>query len=318
MLKMMDSGKYSGGNDLRDVSDNNLLITGSLKSENSSLTVSVEQDTISSEDQANLQANNDSIPFLQPQDYKSEVVDSQFPESVSYIELTTQDTASQNGIVLPAHKVNSFNTDWLTILMFVALALLASVRFTFANYVSSLFQSVVNYSTSSRMFRERNYSILSGAFRLDVLYYTIFSVFILQILGFFSIGNQRPGIFYYGKILGLVILYFVLKKFLYKLLGIIFKGIPETSEFIFNIDNFNRVTGIILIPVVALLAFYPYQYMFVIVIAGIATVFGLYFILLVRGISILLRKQFSILYLFLYLCTLEFLPLLLIFKVVAE
>jgi len=314
MLKMMDSGKYSGNNGLGDVSGNSLLITGSLNSENLLLQTDLEQDSVSSENKA----ISDSIPYINSPEIKSIDDGLQYLQPISYTEMLLPDTAMRKEAVLPIHKVNSFNTDWLTILMFVALALLASVRFTFANYISSLFQSVVNYSTSSRMFRERNYSILSGAFRLDVLYYIIFSVFILQILDFFSVGPQRPGILQYGKIIGLVILYFILKKFIYKLLGIIFKGIPETSEFIFNIDNFNRVTGIILIPIVALLAFYPYEYMFVIVIAGITAVFGLYLFLLGRGVSILLRKQFSILYLFLYLCTLEFLPLLLIFKVVAE
>lgn len=314
MQKMMDSGIYSVSNGLRDVADNNHRITGALKSENSSLQSVTDQDTVLS----GVQEVQDSISSYSLLDNKLNTGDEQYLRPIPFNELTQLDTAVQKEIVLPVHKVNSFNTDWLTIIMFVALALLASVRVTFSKYISSLFQSVVNYSTSSRMFRERNYSILSGAFRLDVLYYTIFSVFVLQILGFFSVGTQRPGILYFGKILGFVILYFILKKFIYKLLGIIFKGIPETSEFIFNIDNFNRVTGIILIPIVALLAFYPFEYMFVIVIAGITVVLGLYLFLVGRGISILLRKQFSILYLFLYLCTLEFLPLLLIFKVVAE
>jgi hypothetical protein len=168
------------------------------------------------------------------------------------------------------------------------------------------------------MFREKNYSILHGASRLEALYYIVFSVFLFQILALYFFGAEKTGIIFYGKTLAFIVLYFVSKKTIYKALGTIFNGVAETSEFLFSLDNFNRVTGIILIPIVALIAFYPYENINFIVLLGGLTVVGSYLFLLQRGISILLKKQFSIFYLFLYLCTLEFLPLLLIYKVIVE
>jgi hypothetical protein len=83
-------------------------------------------------------------------------------------------------------------------------------------------------------------------------------------------------------------------------------------------DNFNRGTGIILFPVVALIAYFPAENPMVAVFLGILTTLVFYVMLLKRGISILLKKQFPIFYLFLYLCTLEILPLLLIYKLVVD
>jgi len=50
--------------------------------------------------------------------------------------------------------------------------------------------------------------------------------------------------------------------------------------------------------------------------AGLVMTFIFYLFTLNRGIKILMKKQFSVFYLFLYLCTLEFLPILLFLKVI--
>jgi len=146
--------------------------------------------------------------------------------------------------------------DWLTGIMFLVLVLLASVSAGYSKYISSLFQSLINYPTSFRMFREKNYSILHGAFRLEVLYYIVFSIFIFQVLVLVSADMSLFTLLVYGKILTAVTLYFFAKKFAYHALGSIFIGASDTSEFLFNMDNFNRGAGIILFPVVALIAYY--------------------------------------------------------------
>lgn len=219
---------------------------------------------------------------------------------------------------LPSRMKTPFSTDWLTIVLLLALALVASVRVGYAKYISSLFQSVFNYPTAVRMFGEKNHSILHGAFRLEVLFYLVLSVLIYQIILFFPIETGQANLVFFGKTLGLVAAYFLLKKMVYRWLGNLFRGVAETAEFLFNVDNFNRVTGILLFPIVALIAFFPSDSPMYIMIVGVVTVSFFYIMLLKRGISIMLKKQFSLFYLFLYLCALEFLPLLLIYKVVVD
>jgi hypothetical protein len=115
---------------------------------------------------------------------------------------------------------------------------------------------------------------------------------------------------------GAVLAYFLIKKMAYFLLGSVFEGTNETNEYLFNLDNYNRAAGIILFPIITLIAFYPKQDPTFPMFLGGLTVLAFYILLLQRGIAILLKKQFSIFYLFLYLCSLEFLPLLLIYKIV--
>ena len=239
--------------------------------------------------------------------------DSQLAPSKSYVEQIIW-----RGLKITPHEKNYPGGDWLTVILFLSLVLLASVRAGFTKYISNLFQSLINYPTSFRMFREKNYSILHGAFRVEVLYYIVFSIFIFQVIVLVSTDEKLFNPMFYGKTLVAVIVYFLAKKLAYKALGSIFIGASDTSEFLFNMDNFNRGAGIILFPIVALITYYPSENPMIAVFLGVFTTSVFYVMLLKRGISILLKKQFPIFYLFLYLCTLEILPLLLIYKIVVD
>lgn len=219
---------------------------------------------------------------------------------------------------LPSRAKTPYSNDWFTVVLLLALVLLASVRVGYAKYIGSLFQSVFNYPTAYRMFGEKNYSLLHGAFRLEALFYLVLALFIYQLIVFLPIETGEASLIFYGKTLGFVVAYFLLKKLVYRWLGNLFRGVGETAEFLFNYDNFNRATGILLFPIVALIAFIPSGKPLFIIVFGVVVVSFFYMMLLKRGISIVLKKQVSLFYLFLYLCSLEFLPLLLVYKIVVD
>ena len=241
---------------------------------------------------------------------------SRYIEPKKDVELISSLKLEDNTFSLPMRERNSSNTDWLTIILLIATILVASVRISYSKYVKGLFSSLVNYSTSFRMFGEKNYSILHGAFRLELLFYITFSIFIYQVIHHFQLTLVHQRLSFYLSSFIIVLLYYFGKKIVYSALGLIFEGTAETKEYLFNVDNFNRSLGLVLFPVVALINYYPANNPVNMVIAGIFIVVVFYIFLIQRGISILLRKQFSIFYLFLYLCTLEFLPLLLLYKVI--
>jgi hypothetical protein len=249
---------------------------------------------------------------VQPEE-KIFIGDLRYPPDTTYLE-----RISWKGLEIKPREINYNNGDWLTAILFLVLVLLASVSAGFSKYISSLFQSLINYPTAFRMYREKNYSILHGAFRLEVLFYIVFSIFVFQIILFASDDKTFFNLPFYGKTFAVVVIYFWAKKMAYQALGSIFIDAADTSEFLFNMDNFNRGAGIILFPIVALIAYFPAENPAFAVFLGVLTAGVFYAMLLKRGISILLKKQFPIFYLFLYLCTLEILPLLLIYKIVVD
>ena len=241
--------------------------------------------------------------------------DSRYISSRTETQITTSLANNNTGFQLPVRQVNVEKYDWLTLVFLILLVLLASVRLSWGKYLVSLFHSVVNYSTSNRMYQEKNSSLLHGAFRLDILFCLVFAAFIFQLFNYFRIDIHYRSFSLYLFSLTLVLGYIIFKKLIYRFSGMLFEKPAETGEYLFNLDIFNRVTGLILFPVVSVIAFYPFSNTSIPIFTGVFVVAVLYILLLSRGFLILLKKQFSIFYLFLYFCTLEFLPLVLLYKI---
>jgi hypothetical protein len=249
------------------------------------------------------------------QDHKLPVDTSKFLSSRSEVQLV-QTEIGKPEVVLPNRNKQNVGTDWLTLLLFTGVLIFATIRYNYTKYIKHLFTSLINYPTAVRLWQESNYPASHAAYRLDVIFFLAFSIFVYQILRFFELSKTSNNLSFFAIVLGGVLLYFFGKKLLYQVLGLLFETKNETREFLFNMDNTFRALGLVLLPLIALVSFSPTQNPVILIITGISIVFIFYGILLQRGVFILLRKQFSIFYLFLYLCTLEFLPLLLIYKIV--
>ncbi len=249
------------------------------------------------------------------QENKLLVDSSKFIRSRSDLQFSSSQPVEGN-LVLPIREKLPTGTDWLTIVLFGAIVLFATIRYSYIKYIKHLFTSLVNYPTSVRLLQDSNYPASHAAYRLDVIFYLTFSIFVYQVFNHLEWAGANYKILFFAWVAAGVLLYFIGKKLLFQIAGLLFETQSETSEFLFNVNNFNRSLGLVLLPMVILIAFSPLQNTGFLIFAGTALVLAYYLLLLQRGIFILLRKQFSIYYLFLYLCTLEFLPLLLIYKVV--
>ncbi len=223
---------------------------------------------------------------------------------------------SKPGIGLPEKSISRDKPDWFIGVFILVLILLATVRLFFNKYLNQLFHAIVNYATSSRLFRDRSVSITHASFRLDLIFYFIFSIFIFQFFAEFNISLSQAGFLSYLIILGLVVSYYTLKKLAYSFTGIVAENTTETTEFLYNMHLHNRILGLFLIPVTLVIAFTTFQNPRLVFYAGVLICGAFYLLLLIRGAKILMTKHFSIFYLILYLCTLEILPLIFIYNLV--
>jgi hypothetical protein len=218
-------------------------------------------------------------------------------------------------VVFPGKKVFRSNPDWLIGVLVLSIILFSSVRLIFNKYLSQLVQSTTNYSTFIRTFRERYFNLLHASFRLDVIFSMIMALFSYQILNTFKINlGMTKSYSVYLICLGIVIGYFFAKRLIYYILGVLTESKAEVQEYLFSITVFNRVLGLFLLPVTATIAFVPLSQVEPILVVGLAIIGIFYLMSLIRGAKIFLKKHFSISYLILYLCTLEILPLLLIYN----
>ncbi len=218
-------------------------------------------------------------------------------------------------VVFPGKKLLRSNPDWLVGVIVFSFILFATVRLVFNKYLSQVFQSATNYSTFTRLFRERYFNLFHASFRLDVIFNLIFALFSYQFISDFKINFGLKQSFYiYLTCLGIVIAYFTAKRMVYFLIGVLTESRQEVQEYLFSIKTYNRALGIFLLPITAIIAFVPLGQIDPLLFAGLFIVVVFYFFSLIRGSKIFLKKHFSISYLILYLCTLEILPLILIYN----
>ena len=218
-------------------------------------------------------------------------------------------------VVFPGKKISRTNPDWMVGVLVLSFLLFATVRLIFNKYLSQLIQSTINYSTFTRQFRERYFNLLHASFRLDLVFTMILALFGYQFLNAYKINLGVSKSYYtYLICIGIVIGYFTAKRMVYYIVGLLTESKPEVREYLFSITIFNRVMGLFLLPVTAIIAFVPLSQVEPLLFAGLAIIVIFYLMSLRRGGKIFLKKHFSISYLILYLCTLEILPLVLLYN----
>lgn len=216
---------------------------------------------------------------------------------------------------LPDHPMKAKGNEWVFGVLVIAFLLFASVKLVFNKYLSSVFHAVINLQTSSRMFRERNYKFFHGAHRLNFIFYLGGALFAYQYFKYTKTNLVSESSFRgYLICLGLLLGYFILKFFILYGLGIIVNRKNEMTEYLFNIAIYNKVLGLLLGGFAFFIAFLPFEMKNIWFVFGVIIIAIIYLMSLVRGCLIFIKRHFPIFYMILYLCTLEILPLLLIYK----
>jgi hypothetical protein len=220
------------------------------------------------------------------------------------------------GLMLPSQPFKTHSNDWFTYAFLLTLIILVFVKNTTKKYFTLLFQSITSFLASSRMYREQNISLMQGSAVMELFYLLVMVLFGFQVSQSLGISLPLPDLLIFLICFTVLFLFFQAKNLLLKLLGIFSESLTDTREYMFNVQNHYKVLSILLWPLVALIAWLPFQSQHVFMATGLVLTALFYLFYLIRGTRILIKKQYSIFYLFLYLCTLEFLPLLLLFKVV--
>ena len=130
--------------------------------------------------------------------------------------------------------IKSVEQDWTFFLILIGWTVFASLQFGFSKYIVQVFQSAFNYGAASRLYRERGYSNNFGVFRLNIIFFLFlpFPIFLIARDNGMTIGSS--GIEFFLIVFAVVNAYFMLKIFLYKLLGSIFSQKETTGELVFN------------------------------------------------------------------------------------
>jgi hypothetical protein len=204
--------------------------------------------------------------------------------------------------------------DYTISAMLVCLLIYTWVQRFYAKRLRQIFKASALPRYLNQLERDGNLFAERISIGLSIIFILVFTLAIGQIAEYkFGVGfsKENGGLLYLLLCGGICSIWLVKSSFI-KILGIIFKTEPYAHAYILNNLIFNMITGIILFfPVVMTAYVDPEVYTWV----SIVIIFILLLYKILRGILIgLANTDFSILYLFVYLCTLEILPYIILYR----
>lgn len=209
------------------------------------------------------------------------------------------------------------STDWIIITFLACLVIIAWIQASYAKRLSQIFKAVAQPHYINQLERDGNLFKERIALGLSFIYYATTSVFVFIFMrDYIGVPAGFSNLVFTLLVFAGIFTYQMLKSFIIFISGIIFNTRESSRQYQLNIMIFNHVIGLVLFPI-TLIAFYGDAS--VLLTAGIVIIVLLVAYRLIRSILLgLTNKSYNLFYLFLYLCTLEILPLLLLFKVMSK
>lgn len=208
------------------------------------------------------------------------------------------------------------SNGWYLLILSFIISAFVLVNFFFNSIIIKTLGAAISYKISKELLNQFQYRVVQIV--LNGIFILALSYFILEII-IFQYGAQFKfyNISIFFVILVLVLLFFLLTTLPTLFIGILFKNSKLAYAYIKNGLIYYIVIGFFLLPVITCIPFFNNKMINVFIILGLLIIFfGLVFRYL-RGISILREQNISSFHIFLYLCTLEILPLIYVAKVVA-
>lgn len=206
------------------------------------------------------------------------------------------------------------NPGWMAPLILFCFILLAFAQYGWYKRVFQIFKAFfvgrlfVQLAREGGLFNERVTLLLFLSYIIG------FALFLFQIIIFFygTPSAVLESFILFIKLLTGVTLLYIIKIALFRFSGFLFKSVKETSDYVLTIFVFGQIAGIVILPFLVLLTFLKSE---IIIIAGLLLFSILYIYRFFRGaVTVTASSKISMYYIFLYLCTLEFLPLIFIAK----
>jgi hypothetical protein len=211
----------------------------------------------------------------------------------------------------------NFSNDVLLLIVFVLLTVFAVIFrlniLFFRQMVSNMNADEHRVSIFGKTDKDSFFFYIFLSFQ-TILLTGIFCYFVSIEYGVIQVNDGYMLFLYLAAIFIILLIYFYLKKFIYNVFGSVFTNNDDKALLLMNYRSIFSVWGIILyIPVLWILL--VREYIFFASIMFILSYIAFRLMMAYRFIHIFLNKNTGILFLSLYLCSQEIVPLVLLYKV---
>ncbi len=216
-----------------------------------------------------------------------------------------------------AQPLSNEISDWFTISLIALVALFTWFRFFYYRIFRQLYTSFYNITTTNQIVRDESVLLQRASLILSVISYMLMGLFLYQLSIFLAwdMGILQGGLMRFVFLSLSVAIAYSVKMISLRFLSSVFEIEKPVALYIFNIFLMIMMIGLLLLPINILLAYGPLEYRPYVVLVALSIIALLFLYRIIRAIGIWLGiSGFSLFYLFLYLCTFEIAPLLIIWK----
>ncbi len=213
------------------------------------------------------------------------------------------------------YKENFAINNAILILLLISFVLLAWIKIAFEKYLKQLLRAIINYSDEAKLFRDQNAMIDRLYLVLNIIFAITGGLFIYYFAGYYG-----KGIFLNNSFLnllgcfGVIIVIYIYRYIIIKFFGFILYQNQAFNEYLHSTFIYYKAMGLFLTPLIFIIFILSENYKIAILMLSIITIFVLYFISIFRATRIMLQKGILLFYWILYLCTVEFLPIIMLYK----
>ena len=218
-------------------------------------------------------------------------------------------------------SLNRVTPDWIFPVLLLVIAAFAWLRTFYYKYFIQIMSAFLNTNLTNQIVRDENILVQRASVMLNIVFYLVAALFLFFASLHFSwsMGGMGSGFNRYLFFVLIVSAAYSLKFLVLKLCGYFFHISREMSAYLFNIFLINNVLGMLLIPIVALLAFSNLIDASWIMGLALFLAVAAFIYRIIHGLAVgFASPVFSPYYLFLYLCTLEFAPLIVLIKILRQ
>ena len=229
------------------------------------------------------------------------------------------------------HELNPLNTepvarknispDWFFLLILVVLIVFAWLRVFYNKFFSQMIQAFLNNNLANQIVRDENIFVQRASIYLSLVFNLIGALLLYLISVHFNwtLGGLGTGFSRFVFFLIIVSVTYAVKFLLLKICGWLFEQEREMATYMFNIFLINNILGMALLPFICVFAYNENLAVSGLLIIPFTLLIISFGWRIFRGIQLGLSiSSFSPLYLFLYLCTLEIAPLMVLIRVIIQ
>ncbi len=218
---------------------------------------------------------------------------------------------------LGKHFIYGTQKDVISGLLLFAVAIVGFLRMANFKYLRELFSSAVFSQEARKMLKAINLRNQMHSYVLNGLFLFNTSIFIYEIILYYNITSIfEHKLWFIPVLMGGILVFDILKIVLYKFIAFVFEKEEQTKEYIYYSQLYSKIFGLIILPVILIIPYIDIEVVPLLIKIGIGMYILLYLMQIFRGLTIILKDLYSLFYMFLYLCALEILPLIILFKII--